>query len=129
LRIYSLEDDPELPTLVGTYVGEDVFSTDPLGWNWTKRFELVEVRGHLVVLSSGYSANGTGSSNVYKGRIVLLNAADPSDITKLKDILPDGGNTIGTGYEIGADFPSQIEFWKGLYLFVMGRQEFTLYGM
>ena len=52
LRIYSLEDDPELPTLVGTYLGEDVFSTDPQGWNWTKRFELVEVRGHLVVLSS-----------------------------------------------------------------------------
>jgi len=131
LGIYSLENDPEVPTLAGTYVGEDVFTTsgDPLGWNWTKRFELAEVRGHLVVLSSGFSANGTGNSNVYEGRIALLNVADPSAITKVKNILPDAGDTIGTGYNIGADFPRRIEFWKGKYLFVMGSQGLSLYKM
>ncbi|MEE8440322.1 MAG: hypothetical protein V3S41_01275, partial [Spirochaetia bacterium] len=121
LRVYSLEDDPELPTLAGTYVGDDLFTADD--WSWTKRFELVEVRGHLVVLSSGYSANRTGSSSLYEGRIVLLNAADLLNITKTKDILPDGG------YSFGADFPYQIKFWKGLYLFVMGSQGFSLYRM
>ncbi|MCK4513913.1 MAG: hypothetical protein KAU31_01580, partial [Spirochaetaceae bacterium] len=122
LRVYSLEDDPELPTLLpGAYVGDDVFTADD--WSWTKRFELVEVRGHLVVLSSGYSANKTGNSSVYEGRIVLLNAADPANITRIKDILPDGG------YSVSADFPRQIEFWKGLYLFAMGSQAFTLYRM
>ena len=121
LWVYSLVDDAEFLSFTGTYIGDDVFTTDD--WSWTKRFELVEVRGHLVVLSSGSSASGTGSSSVYEGRMVLLNAADPANITRIKDILPDGG------YSYRADFPKHIEFWKGLYLFVMGSEGFTLYAM
>ena len=120
LRIYSLAADPEEPLIVGTpYADDSVFSALE---DWSKRFEHVEVRGHLVALSSGQSANSTR----YKGRVVLVNVSDPDNIVKVKDVLPDLGHELpGTT----PDFPQAIHFWRGAYLFVMGRNGLTVYQM
>ncbi|HKJ84935.1 MAG TPA: hypothetical protein VKA06_02610, partial [Spirochaetia bacterium] len=105
------------PKLVGEWEGADVF-TDAEAW--TKRFELIEVDGHLAVLSSGHAANATQ----YKGRVVLVDVGDLSSITKVKDLLPSG-DYAGIG-EI-ADFPQEIDMWYGTYVFVAGRNELTYF--
>jgi hypothetical protein len=120
LMVYSVADDPETPTLVGTYVGDDVFSIPE---DYSKRFERVAVCGHLVVLSSGLSANATR----YEGRAVLVNAADPTDMNRIKDIIPDGAYVPPA--DPMPDFPQRISFWRGAYLFVMGRNNLTVYEM
>jgi hypothetical protein len=121
--IYSVSD-PTSPTYLGMLTqGSTVFSDYGSS---AKHFENIAVTGHLAALSSGFSANGvpgTGGSEQYEGRIELFNIADPANIYKIKDILPDGGYVpSGT-----TDYPIEVHFFRNRYLFVFGRQDLSYF--
>jgi len=116
IMVFDISANPAAPSFVAEFTGDDVFTDAE---SWTKRFESIRVQGHLAVLASGYSANATQ----YEGRVVLFDVGDPTDIRKIKDLLPSGGYAgVGT-----ADWPWRIQMWYGTYVFVCGRNELTYY--